>query len=153
MVNLEKFDEAMHTLGKDEGAEAEKIRSQIYWKNKDWKNLSTTVENILKLRKDITAPIADEESKYVLQLGISYIFLDNREQLQYLRDYFTPLMEKSSNKKVFDFITAQDIRIGTRNFDAVMKSMEQMGSFVDKYSEKEFSKDSGELGNENKTLQ
>lgn len=136
MSQLEKPDLALQTLGQDDSLDSERIRINIYWQAKDWQKLTTTVENILKNRQDITAPMTMDESEYLLKLALAYVFTNNKEQLQYLRDYFTPLMVKNPNYEIFDFITTQDIVPNSRNFDEVIQSVNNTSSFVNRYKAK-----------------
>ena len=91
---------------------------------------------MLKLRPDITAPMSLDESEYLIKLALAYVFQDNKVQLQYLRDYFTPLMKDNPNAQVFDFITSKDISINSRNFDEVLKSVENTDTFIKNYKAK-----------------
>ena len=136
MVDLEKSDLAMQTLGDDNSPEADKIRIRIYWQQKDWAKLAASIETLLKLRPDITAPMSIDESEYLIKLALSYVFQDNKMQLQYLRDYFTPLMKDNPNAQVFDFITSKDINMNSRNFDEVLKSVENTDEFIKNYKAK-----------------
>lgn len=133
MVDLEKYDLAMQTLGQDDTPETEKIRLMVYWKRKEWDKLTSSVENILKNRADITAPINLDESEYLIKLALAYVFTDNKEQLQYLRDYFGPLMVGNPNRKLFEFVTSPDIAPNSRNFDEVIASVNQTKSFIENY--------------------
>ena len=133
MVSLDKSDLAIQTLGQDDTPETERIRISVYWKAKDWSKLTASIENILKTRQDITAPITLDESEYLIKLALAYVFTDNKEQIQYLRDYFGPLMLQNPNKKVFDFVTSQDIAPNSRNFDDVIQSINNTRSFIENY--------------------
>jgi hypothetical protein len=133
MVDLEQYDKALLTLGQDNNADAELIRINIYWREKNWPQLITGIENMLKTRKDITAPITTEESEYLLRLALAYVFQDNRVQLQYLHDYFGPLMAKNANKDVFEFITGGDVILTTTNFDQVVQNISDTRSFIENY--------------------
>jgi hypothetical protein len=147
IVDLGKPDLAMQTLGQDDSQEAEKIRVRIYWQAKDWEKTTSSIENLLKLRPNITAPITVDESEYLIKLALAYVFQDNREQLQYLRDYFTPLMTNNPNKKVFEFVTSQDVVINSRNFDEVLKSISNTKSFIENYKARVYSKDGNNVTN------
>ena len=136
MVDLGKLDIAMQTLGDDNSLDTDKIRIRIYWQQKDWSKLAARIENLLKLRPDITAPMSLDESEYLIKLALAYVFQDNKVQLQYLRDYFTPLMKDNPNAQVFDFITSKDISINSRNFDEVLKSVENTDTFIKNYKAK-----------------
>ncbi len=132
-MELGKPELAMQTLGQDDSPEAEQIRINIYWKAKDWTKLIASVENLLKTRPDITAPITVDESESLIKLALAYIFTDNKQQLQYLHDYFGPLMAKNPNRKVFEFVTAQDIIPNSRNFDDVIQSVSNTRLFIENY--------------------
>lgn len=133
MVDLGQYDKALSTLGQDNNADAERIRISVYWKEKNWPQLITSIENMLKTRKDITAPVTVEEGEYLLRLALAYIFQDNHAQLQYLHDYFGPLMEKNPYQKVFAYITDGDISLSTTNFDQVMQNVADTRSFIESY--------------------
>lgn len=133
MVDLGKSDLALQTLGQDDSPETERIRISVFWKAKDWPKLISSIENILKTRVDITAPINLDESEYLIELALAYVFTDNKEQLQYLHDYFGPLMAKNPNNKVFEFVTTQDISPNSRNFDQVIQAVNNTRSFLENY--------------------
>lgn len=133
MVDLGQYDKVLVTLGQDNTPDAERIRIDVYWQDKDWPKLISSVETLLKTRKDITAPVTIDESEYLLRLALAYVFQNDRTQLQYLHDYFGPLMEKNPNKPVFDFITGGDIQLTTTNFDEVIKNITDTRSFIDNY--------------------
>ena len=133
MVELGQYDKALQTLGQDDSMDAERIRISVYWKGRDWAKLTASIENMLKNRQDITAPVTLDESEHLLQLALAYIFENNREQLQYLHDYFTPLMSGNPNKDVFEFITTSDIVPNSRNFDDVITTLSNTRSFIENY--------------------
>lgn len=133
IMELGKPDLALQTLGQDDSIEAERVRIGIYWKAKDWTKLTSSIEHIVKNRPDITAPINLDESEYLIQLALAYIFTDNKEQIQYLRDYFTPLMANNPNKKMFEFVTAEDVIPTSRNFEEVAEYMSNARSFIRDY--------------------
>lgn len=133
MLDMGNLDKVMLTLGQDDSADAERIRLEVYWRQKDWPHVITNVEGVLKARKDITAPVTLEESEPLLKLALAYVFENNTVQLQYLHDYFGPLMADNPNKPVFDFITRTDITPTTTNFDEVIKNLSDTRSFIDNY--------------------
>ncbi len=126
-------DRAWLILGQDDTADSDRIRLNIYWERKDYKQVINIVEAMLKSRKDINAPINLEESEYILKLGLAYIFENNAAQLQYLHDYFAPLMATNPNKAVFEFVTASDVAPNPNNFDEVLKSLSLTQSFLNNY--------------------
>lgn len=133
LSELGQHDKALTILGQDDSPEAEMIRLDIFWQKKDWPKVVSTVESMLRDRKDAAAPITLNESQFILQLALAYIFQNDTTQIQYLRDYFGPLMANNPNKPVFDFITAPDITLTPTNFDDVIKYLTDTRSFIDHY--------------------
>ncbi|MDX1974355.1 MAG: hypothetical protein SFT92_01625 [Rickettsiales bacterium] len=134
MSDLGQTDKAMQTLGQDDSPEAERIRLDVYWRQKNWEKVIQIVEQMLKQRKDITAPVTMDEAEVLLRLALAYVFQNNTVQLQYLQDYFGPLMAKNPYKQIFDFVTSPDITVTTTNFDEVVTSMMQTRQFLNQYS-------------------
>jgi len=135
--------EAYHQVKEDETAlkilkddfsdDAKAIKLGIYWDQKDWKNVAITAEDMLANRKDITAPLNEAEAQTLLRLGVSYTFLDDTKQLSYLRDYFTPLMEKNPLKDSFMFITNDTGPITHNNIDKLSDDLNKMKLFISSY--------------------
>ena len=134
MVDMDQPDKALQTLGQDITEDADRIRLDIYWKQKDWKDIISSAENILKARKDITAPLNLQEAEYVIKLALAYAFQDDDAQLKYLHDYFGPLMASNPQRDLFNFVTSEDINPTPTNFDDVIKNLSDTRSFLDNYS-------------------
>lgn len=133
MSELGQSDRALQILGQDDSLEAEQIRLNVYWHEKDWPRVISSVETLLKARKDTTAPVTVAESESLMKLALAYVFENNTAQLQYLRDYFAPLMAGNPNKQIFDFITATDIPLTPTSFDDIIQRLSDTRSFIDNY--------------------
>lgn len=133
MMQLKRPEEALSVLGQDESVNAEKLRAMIYWDQKDWQSMTTSIENMLKKREDPSAPLTPVEGEFVLRLALAYVYQNDAQQLQYMRDYFGPLMKDNPLKQAFDFITAPDINLTTRNFDDLLESLSKTRGFITKY--------------------
>ncbi len=124
---------ALKVIDGDFSDEAKAIRLDIYWDNKDWKNVAKAAENILSKRPDLTAELTPHEAQTLLRLAVSYTFMDDSAQLKYLRDYFTPLLGKSPLKESFDFITNDTGPITHNNLSQLSTDLGQMKFFLEKY--------------------
>lgn len=133
-ADLGQSDKALQILGQDDSPDAERIRLDIYWQKKDWPKVIASVEAMLRNRKDPAAPIDIDESEYVLELALAYVFQNNATQLQYLHDYYGPLMANNPNRAVFEFITAADTPLTPTNFDDVIKRLSETSKFIENYS-------------------
>ncbi len=126
---------ALHLLEDDESAEAGNLRIGIHWDKKDWKNVISSGELVMGQRKDPTAKISDDESAVLLKLAIAYVFERQNEQVQYLRDYFLPLMKGNKNEHVFDFIT-RDAPVDYRNLAKLTRHLSDVETFLSSYRKK-----------------
>lgn len=133
LVELGETERAWQVVANDDSPDAERIRLNILFERRDWPRVINTVETLLRSRKDITTPVNLDESEQVIKLALAYVFENNIEQLQYLRDYFTPLMANSPNKTLFEFITASDVTPTPTNFEDVLAQMQRTRSFIEKY--------------------
>jgi len=133
LFEVNEPDRAVQVIGHDDSLEAERIRLNIYWQRKEWPNVITSVEGMLKARRNANAPLTQDESEDVLKLALAYVFQNNTLQLQYLRDYFGPLMVGNPNKPIFDFVTATDVTPAPGNFDDVVKQLSATHSFIENY--------------------
>ena len=133
LFDIKEVDRAYQMIEHDDSLEAERLRLDIYWQRKDWPHVISTAEGVLKLRKDVSAPLNLEESDAVLKLGLAYIFHNDPTQLQYLHDYFGPLMANNPNKAVFEFITSNDVTPTPANFEDVMQNLSDTRSFIENY--------------------
>lgn len=132
-MRMGEWDEALNILRNDYSREAKFLRSDIFWQKKDWDNLALTVEDILQTRQDVSAPLDKKESRSVIRLGIAYTFTDEPQQLQYLRDYFLPLMSNEKKRNMLDFVTAGIDPVNRDTIAQLNKEIGQMESFLDNY--------------------
>jgi lipopolysaccharide biosynthesis regulator YciM len=124
---------ALSMLEKDFSQEAKLIQMDILWDNKDWPAIIAMGEDMLASRTNITAAMNDNEAQTLMRLAVAYTMEGDRLQLQYLRDYFTPLMAKSAYKESFDFITDDKGPIDTNNLQQLASEISKARSFIGSY--------------------
>ncbi len=124
---------ALDMLKDDYSEEAKNIRLDIFWDNKDWKNVTTAAEDILASRRDITAPLTTTEAQTLVRLAVAYTFEGDTLQLQYLRDYFTPLMEGNPLKDRFLFISNDSGPINPKNMAGFEREISDIKTYLDTY--------------------
>lgn len=122
---------ALDMLKDDFSAEAKNIRLDMFWNNKDWPNVVTTAEDILASRRDITAPLSEVESQTLIRLAVAYTFEGDSLQLQYLRDYFSPLMEGNPMKGRFLFISNDTGPINPKNMAQFGREISDIKSYLE----------------------
>lgn len=126
-------DKALEMLEPDLSSDAEILRLNIYWKLREWNQVVVSAEKILGSRPDVAAPLNETESEYLLQLSIAYMFERNSIQLQYLRNYFAPLMPAGPNRDIFLFVTDASGPIDPNRFDQVSQQISRIENFMQTY--------------------
>lgn len=126
-----QLDKAIEVLSSDTSAEGNLLRLSVYWTNWDWPNVVAMAEEILSNRNDPSAPLTLPESEVLLKLATAYVYEQDSGQIQYLRDYFTPLLKNNPNKDSFLFITSESGSIDYNNLSNLDKDINTVKSFID----------------------
>lgn len=138
-AELGRMEDALVILKDDKTAEAEDIRLNVHWKRKDWPNVIASIEGSLRGRTDTTAPVTLAESEKLVQLAIAYATENDMSQLQYLRDYFTPLMAGNPREPLFAFITRPDIPVTPKTVEQAIAQLEYTRDFLKNYNTRNLS--------------
>ncbi len=131
LAEEEKSDKAIQVLSNDNSTEGNLLRLSIYWANKDWPNVTLVAEEILGNRNDPTAPLTKDEADVLLKLATSYVYERDNGQLQYLRDYFTPLLKNNPDKSGFLFITSESDVLDYNNISSMDSDIKTIKSYVE----------------------
>jgi tetratricopeptide (TPR) repeat protein len=129
-------DKAIDVLSNDTSNEGSMLRLNIYWDNKDWPNVVSTAEEILGNRNEPSASLTPLESDVLLKLATAYVYEHDSGQIQYLRDYFTPLLKAGPNKDSFLFITSESGSLDYKNLANLETDISAVKSFLDAYRDK-----------------
>ncbi len=135
LAQQDRSDKAIDVLSSDNSAEGNLLRLKIYWDNKDWPNVVSTAEEILGNRNDPSAPLNPGESSVLLKLATAYVYEHDTGQIQYLRDYFTPLLKDNPDKDSFLFITSESGTIDYENLANLDTDISEVKSFIEKSKE------------------
>lgn len=125
-----QLDKAIDVLSSDTSAEGNLLRLTVYWTNWDWPNVVAMAEEILSNRNDPSAPLTLPESEVLLKLATAYVYEHDSGQIQYLRDYFTPLLKGNPNKDSFLFITSESGSIDYSNLSNLDKDIQTVKGFI-----------------------
>jgi tetratricopeptide (TPR) repeat protein len=133
MMENDEPQRAIAMLSDDASRDADKLRLQIYWRMRNWPDAIMMGERLLGSRPDVTAPLSTAETEQLLQLSIAYMFERDRNQLEYLRNYFEPLLPDGPNKEIFQFVTNPGAPLDPQQFDVVSGQIARMENFMQNY--------------------
>jgi hypothetical protein len=134
--DLNRNEEALAVMAADTSPEGEALRIEILWKMRDWPNMIQQAERMLAQRKDLTAPLNEEETQTLLKLALAYSFEKDMQQLKYLRDYYTDLMQDSRYKDIFNYLTNYTNPLDPEDFALVSQQISGMENFMQYFREK-----------------
>lgn len=126
-----QLEKAIDVLSSDTSPDGNLLRLTVYWTNWDWPNVVTMAEEILSNRNDPSAILTLQESEVLLKLATAYVYEHDSGQIQYLRDYFTPLLKGNPNKESFLFITSESGSIDYTNLSNLDKDINTVKTFID----------------------
>jgi hypothetical protein len=136
LIDLDRPDQSLSMIEGDYSPDGENVRLEAYWAKEDWAYVIDLIEVMLRSRPDLNAPFTAREGQRLLQLALAYIFVGEFDQLKYLRDAYTPLMENNPYKDEFLFLTEERIQTSSNNFGKVIDNISSMESFMDSYRDR-----------------
>lgn len=98
---------AFALLKNDYSPEADTIKSQIYWRNQNWKEFNKYIEPRIYEIRDLQGEISKKDAEKVLKLSISYLILDEKQLMKDLLQDFLPRLPMRDPKAELLNILAQ----------------------------------------------
>ncbi|HVG51549.1 MAG TPA: tetratricopeptide repeat protein [Xanthobacteraceae bacterium] len=88
------------------GPEAARLRSDILWAAKRYRESAEEIENLYDGRRREWTPLNDVERRDILRAGMSYAIADDTLGLERFREKFAPVMAQGPEREAFDIVTA-----------------------------------------------
>ncbi|WP_089174746.1 hypothetical protein [Bosea sp. AS-1] len=116
LSDLSRTDQALEMLEGERGAEVDRLRADIYWTGRRWREAGEAYERILDESWRGDSPLSDGRRADVMRAGISYVMANEALSLDRLRSKFAQKMAQSLDARTFAFVTganrskASDIR-------------------------------------------
>lgn len=126
---------ALELLSSLSGPDAARLKVDILWKAKRWREAGERLEAMLGSRWSDTTPLDDQERQDVLRASIAYALANDQLQLDRLRGKFTAKMSDSPNAHTFDVVT-RPIQTQGGEFRQIAKeiaSIDTMRQFLQEY--------------------
>jgi tetratricopeptide (TPR) repeat protein len=97
LLALNRVDHAMEVLGKDTSAEAQDLRAEAAWKQKDWPSAGAQFEKALGERWKRTGPLTGDEEAKLLRAGVSYSLAGDEAALTRLEQRYAGFYDQAAN--------------------------------------------------------
>ena len=135
MADAGRNETALELLSSLSGPDAVRLKADILWKAKRWREAGERLEAMLGSRWSDAAPLDDQERQDVLRTAIAYALSNDQLQLDRLRGKFGAKMADSPNAHTFDVVT-RPIQSQGGEFRQIAKeiaSIDTMRQFLQEY--------------------
>lgn len=130
-----RADLALEMLAPLAGSDVDRLRADILWKGKRWREAGERLEAMLGGRWSEGPPLDDQERHDVLKSAVAYALANEPAAIGRLRSKFSDKMKASPNAATFDVVTAPIQSQGTE-FRAIAReiaAVDTMRSFLEEY--------------------
>lgn len=104
-LDLGRTEQAVEILERDRSREAQRIRADAAWRDRDWPRAAAELKLVLAQRQR-TATLSDAERNEILRTGIALVFAENAAGVASLRRDYGPLMAGTADADSFEVVTA-----------------------------------------------
>jgi tetratricopeptide (TPR) repeat protein len=106
LSDLGRHDLALEVVANIPGRETMRLRSDILWAGRRWRDSAEQIELLYGDRWREFAPLAVGERKDILRAGVGYVLGDDSIGLGRLREKYSGKMEDGPDRRAFDVVTA-----------------------------------------------
>jgi hypothetical protein len=96
-TGLGRYDSALEILDKDASKEAQDLRAEITWKQKDWATAGPLFEKALGERFKAAGPLSNEEEGKLLRAGVAYSLAGDTGSLARLQQRYQGFYDQAHN--------------------------------------------------------
>ncbi len=94
---LGRFDSALEIIGRDNSPDAQDLRAEVTWKQKDWASAGATFEHVLGERWKAGGTLTTEEEGRLLRAGVAYSLAGDAAALERMYGRYQGFFEQSRN--------------------------------------------------------
>jgi hypothetical protein len=134
LSDLSRTDLALEVLQGEAGADVERLRADILWSGRRWREAGEANEALAGTRWQGAEALTDRERTDVMRAAIAYSLADDAIALGRLRSKFAPKMADSADARTFAFLTRPNIA-GTRAFREMARQVTSADTLADFLSE------------------
>jgi len=149
LMELGRTEQVVLTLEKDESMEADIIRSELYWRKRDWPKAAQSLRRVVR---DVNArpneALDNKQAKYVMNLAVALTLGANERGINRLRSSYGEAMAASPYGDAFRLITSSGGRglIDYRTISQKVREVESFQAFMSAYKERLKAAEEGSSG-------
>ena len=129
-----RYDAALEIIDRDASKEAQDLRGEITWKQKDWAKAGPVFEKALGPRFKNPAPLTSEEEGQLLRAGVAYSLSGDEAALARLNSQYSGFYAAAHNPDALRIALAgmSGTRLSVADFGRVSADSEAFAGWVDK---------------------
>jgi len=139
LMELDRVEQVILTLAKDESMEADLIRSEMYWRKRDWPKAAQSIRRVLRgVDAKPNEALTTKQAKYVMNLAVALTLGANERGVNRLRSNYGEAMSASPYGDAFRLISSSGGRglIDYRTVSQRVREVESFQSFMSAYKER-----------------
>jgi hypothetical protein len=113
---------ALEVIANLQGLEADRLRTDIFWKARRWRDAAEQIEKIHGERWSAPGSLSDAERADVLRAAVGYALADDTIGLDRWRSKYTAKMADGPDRRAFDVVTTP-LNVNTPEFGEVAKKI------------------------------
>ena len=106
LSDLGRHDVAFEVVADIPGPEAIRLRADVMWAGKRWREAAEQIELLYGERWHEFEPLNDDERRDILRAGVGYVLGDDAIGSERLREKYASKMGDGPDKRAFDVVTA-----------------------------------------------
>ncbi|MGL4636752.1 MAG: tetratricopeptide repeat protein [Beijerinckiaceae bacterium] len=138
LSELSRTDLALEALSAQSGDDVNRLRADILWRGKRWREAGEAIERVLGDAWQPGAELTDSQRADVMRAGVSYVLADDRLALDRLRQKFAPKMANSIDARSFAFVSG-DTRNQQKEFRDIARTVvaeDTLAEFLNVYRQR-----------------
>jgi hypothetical protein len=97
---------ALEVIANLQGLEVERLRADILWKARRWRDAAEQIEKLYGERWSQFTPLSGQERADVLRAAVGYALAEDSIGLDRLRTKYAPKMTEGPDRRAFEVVTA-----------------------------------------------
>jgi len=129
LAKLDRYQEALDTLGGDESGRAVELRAEIYWRIKDWRPAIAALKRLIPVEPPARA-LSEAEAGRVMNLAVALTMSDDRLGLVELFEHYGDAMAGTQHRAAFRLLAGD---AENDSFSSIAEGLEQVDRVQDFY--------------------
>ncbi len=136
LTGLKRSGDALALLADDESENAELLRTEIYWKNADWREAAKSLRLLVKLSgAKANEPVDDVQATRLINYAIALTNAGGERAVSQIKSEFGPAMAQTKFAEAFELVTTP-ASVGMLAPERVTAKVQEAETFLTAYRDK-----------------